>query len=127
MCKRNCNTWSRYKADSFRNIWQSYETPKYSLLQCFYINRSFSSTKGIMSEAKSLEKDNLRMLKDEFYCDVTFVVGGDEVKQVIRAHKLILASRSKVFSAMFYGALKEDGEDIKLPDTDGEVMQNFLE
>ena len=58
--------------------------------------------------------------------DVKFVVrngdGKSESKQVIPAHKLILAMGSPVFEAMFYGELAENRDTIELPDCDYESL-----
>ena len=58
--------------------------------------------------------------------DVKFVVrngdGKSESKQVIPAHKLILAMGSPVFEAMFYGELAENRDTIELRDCDYESL-----
>ncbi|VDN41777.1 unnamed protein product [Gongylonema pulchrum] len=44
-----------------------------------------------------------KLLRKGFGCDVEFIVGDE--KEVVLAHKLVLASSSEVFSTMFYGEL----------------------
>ena len=78
-----------------------------------------------MGKGKTLAEDHLRLFTEEFQVDVNFLIEDGEEAQIIRAHKLILASRSPVFSAMFYGELREP-DDIKLPDTTGEIFKAFL-
>jgi len=50
-----------------------------------------------------MSKDLLRMLENENFADVTFVVGDTKVK----AHKCILASRSNFFENMFSVGMRE--------------------
>ena len=66
------------------------------------------------------------MLNNDRLSDVKFVAansnGESESKQVISAHKFILAIGSPVFEAMFYGVLAETKETIELPDCDYESL-----
>ena len=66
------------------------------------------------------------MLNNDRLSDVKFVVansnGESESKQVIPAHKFILAIGSPVFEAMFYGELAETKDTIELPDCDCESL-----
>ena len=66
------------------------------------------------------------MLNNDRLSDVKFVVansnGETESKQVIPAHKFILAIGSPVFEAMFYGELAETKDTIELPDCDNESL-----
>ena len=66
------------------------------------------------------------MLNNDRLSDVKFVVansnGESESKQVIPAHKFILAIGSPVFEAMFYGELAETKDTIELPDCDYESL-----
>ena len=55
--------------------------------------------------------------------DVIFMVGNDKVE--VKAHKLILLSRSPVFRAMFTGPLQEKGN-IKIPDSTHKAFRTFL-
>ena len=71
------------------------------------------------------ERDKF-MLNNDRLSDVKFVVansnGETESKQVIPAHKFILAIGSPVFEAMFYGELAETKDTIELPDCDNESL-----
>ena len=62
------------------------------------------------------------MLNTDRLSDVKFVAtkndGESERKQVIPAHKFILAIGSPVFEAMFYGEMAETKDTIELPDCD---------
>ena len=68
------------------------------------------------------------MLNNDRLSDVKFVVRKiddeteSESKQVISAHKFILAIGSPVFEAMFYGELAETKDTIELPDCDNESL-----
>ena len=66
------------------------------------------------------------MLNNDRLSDVKFVAansnGESESKQVIPAHKFILAIGSPVFEAMFYGELAETKDTIELPDSDNESL-----
>uniref|UniRef100_A0A0A9DN02 BTB domain-containing protein n=1 Tax=Arundo donax TaxID=35708 RepID=A0A0A9DN02_ARUDO len=46
-----------------------------------------------------------KLLKDKVGADVTFIVGGE----TFEAHKIVLATRSPVFMAEFYGQMRESG------------------
>ncbi|XP_078361262.1 BTB/POZ domain-containing protein 6-A-like [Oculina patagonica] len=66
------------------------------------------------------------MFNNDLFSDVKFVVRGanveSESKQVIPAHKFVLAISSPVFEAMFYGELAETGDSIELPDCEYESL-----
>ena len=64
------------------------------------------------------------MLNNDRLSDVKFVAANSngESKQVIPAHKFILAIGSPVFEAMFYGELAETKDTIELPDCDYESL-----
>ena len=66
------------------------------------------------------------MLNNDHLSDVKFVAakndGQSESKQVISAHKCILAIGSPVFEAMFYGDLAETKDTIELPDCNYESL-----
>ena len=72
---------------------------------------------------KSVTECNLHMLTSEDFCDVTFRVGPN--KDVVRAHRYVLVSRSCVFHAMFCGPLAEKGE-VALPDIERDCFNDFL-
>ena len=44
----------------------------------------------------------------------------------VGAHKMILAARSSVFEAMFFGMLMETQDEIALDDIDSETFKLFL-
>ncbi|XP_048245035.1 BTB/POZ domain-containing protein 6-like isoform X1 [Haliotis rufescens] len=72
---------------------------------------------------KTVAECNLRMLNTEDLSDVTFRVGSE--KQVVRAHRYVLVSRSCVFHAMFCGPLAETGE-VTIPDIEADIFKEFL-
>lgn len=54
----------------------------------------------------------------ETLCDVHFIVGRDNTRQHIPAHKFVLSVGSAVFDAMFNGTLATHAEEIDLPDVE---------
>ena len=70
------------------------------------------------------------MLNNELFSDVKFVVckmhGASESKQLIPAHKFVLAIGSPVFETMFYGPLPETKDSIEMPDADYESLLEFF-
>ena len=66
------------------------------------------------------------ILNNDRLSDVKFIAtksnGESESKQVIPAHKFILAIGSPVFEAMFYGEMAETKDTIELPDCDNESL-----
>ena len=65
-------------------------------------------------------------VNNEIMSDVKFVVPAanseSESKQVIPAHKFVLAVSSPVFFAMFYGQMAETSDSIELPDCNYESL-----
>ncbi|KAG8380745.1 hypothetical protein BUALT_Bualt06G0048000 [Buddleja alternifolia] len=68
---------------------------------------------------------NLKYLLDaELGCDIVFQVGGES----FRAHKLILAARSPVFRAQFFGLVGDPNNDkVELEDVEPSVFKALLE
>ena len=61
------------------------------------------------------------------WSDISFLCyDQDESHKPIKAHKFILASRSPVFEAMFFGPMKETNKVIKLEDISSEAFKAFL-
>ncbi len=58
---------------------------------------------GVQVPEPQLSRDLLRMLDNENFADVTFILGDTRVK----AHKCILASRSNFFENMFSVGMRE--------------------
>ena len=65
------------------------------------------------------------IFNNDLFSDVKFIISRTDMeseserrKQVIPAHKLVLAIGSPVFEAMFYGELAETADSIELPDCD---------
>ncbi|XP_052781910.1 BTB/POZ domain-containing protein 6-like isoform X2 [Mya arenaria] len=67
---------------------------------------------------------NLHLLENDILSDISFAAG--EEKTIIRAHKMILASRSPVFFAMFCGLLKETSTVVDIPDIKPDIFTLFL-
>lgn len=65
----------------------------------------------------------LTMMKDKQFCDVVLNVNGREFE----AHKIILASRSPVFNAMFTSKMKENSKNIvDIEDISEDVFEELL-
>ena len=73
---------------------------------------------------KSGAECNKYLLEHEVNCDVSFKVGEDE--EVIKAHKLILSSRSPVFDRMFNGPFCESETDPVIPDVSPAALRTIL-
>ncbi|XP_052800924.1 BTB/POZ domain-containing protein 6-like isoform X2 [Mya arenaria] len=67
---------------------------------------------------------NLHLLENEILSDISFAAG--EERTIVRAHKMILASRSPVFFAMFCGLLKETSTVVDIPDIKADAFRLFL-
>ncbi|XP_052224502.1 BTB/POZ domain-containing protein 6-like isoform X3 [Dreissena polymorpha] len=74
--------------------------------------------------SESFAETNLKMLENEALCDVIFAAGNEQ-KQ-IKCHKVILASRSPVFYAMFCGTLAESKDVIYVPDIESSTLDHLL-
>ena len=73
---------------------------------------------------KSTLECNKYMLQQEVNCDVSFKLGEDE--EVIKAHKLILSSRSAIFDRMFNGSFCESDTDPVIPDVSPAAFRTLL-
>lgn len=65
---------------------------------------------------------------DQLSADITFIVGPENcpMPEKIPAHKIVLASCSPVFNAMFFGSLPEQSE-IRIIDVSANGFKEFLE
>uniref|UniRef100_K3YDS9 BTB domain-containing protein n=1 Tax=Setaria italica TaxID=4555 RepID=K3YDS9_SETIT len=81
-----------------------------------------SASTVIVPQSK-LHQDLSHMLKNGEGADVTFSVGA----QLFPAHKCMLAARSTVFKAEFFGAMKErDDQCIKIDDMEPTIFEALL-
>ena len=64
-----------------------------------------------------------KMLQDQLFCDVTFLVG--EAEEEIKAHKCVLMARSEMLRAQFGGDW-ENSEKIPLPQFEPHEFRAFL-
>ncbi|XP_052807423.1 BTB/POZ domain-containing protein 6-like isoform X1 [Mya arenaria] len=67
---------------------------------------------------------NLQLLETQILSDIAFSF--EDGKEVVRAHKNILSSRSPVFYTMFCGPLQESSAVIEIPDVDTIIFKQFL-
>lgn len=71
----------------------------------------------------SMGQDLKSLLESEVGCDVVFEVGDEKFK----AHKLVLASRSPVFRAQFYGLIGDPNlEKVVLQDLEPSIFKVLL-
>nr|XP_022307461.1 BTB/POZ domain-containing protein 6-like [Crassostrea virginica] len=82
------------------------------------------SCNGNWQAGKNVLECNKYMLNNHLYCDVKFKVG--KAGNLMRAHKYVLASRSSVFAAMFYGCFQETRDVIIVPDIEPDVFDILL-
>ncbi|XP_071096746.1 BTB/POZ domain-containing protein 6-like [Haliotis cracherodii] len=88
-----------------------------------FSNKQSSGLVDDWQSGKTVTECNLRMLDTEDFSDVIFRVGSE--KQVVRAHRYVLVSRSCVFHAMFCGNLAEEKE-VTIPDIEPDIFREFL-
>ncbi|CAP26221.1 Protein CBR-TAG-30 [Caenorhabditis briggsae] len=85
---------------------------------------------GWQADKKTLRERIEHMYCNETLADVYFVVGVDEFRQRIPAHKFVLSIGSVVFDAMFNGGLTpnhpEEALEIELPDVEPSAFLALL-
>ncbi|CAI5449723.1 unnamed protein product [Caenorhabditis angaria] len=85
---------------------------------------------GWQADKKTLKERIAHMYCNETLADVFFVVGNDETRQTIPAHKFVLSIGSVVFDAMFNGGLTprntEEPIEIELPDVEPPAFLTLL-
>lgn len=74
---------------------------------------------------QSIPKTTEKLYLNEDLSDVHFLFNIDGAIQKVPAHKLILAMKSTVFKAMFFGPMKEQS-DIEIVDAGIHVFKEFL-
>ncbi|XP_023228150.1 BTB/POZ domain-containing protein 6-B-like [Centruroides sculpturatus] len=78
------------------------------------------------SEITSVSNSLKHILEFRDFSDVTFSFGEFSNEKKVKAHKLILAMRSDVFQAMFYGTMREERSDVLVTDIDEHIFQIML-
>jgi hypothetical protein len=76
-----------------------------------------------------------KLVGQDDFSDVTFVVGKGKKQRVIPGHRIVLAAASPLFEAMLYPPVfpdreaKDDEEDltVMIPDEDPDIFQSLLE
>ncbi|XP_060075875.1 BTB/POZ domain-containing protein 6-like [Ylistrum balloti] len=81
---------------------------------------------GNWRDGKTLIQCNRYILEQEVGCDIHFIVGPQDNKKSIGAHKSILMARSDVFFAMFEGTMAEADSLITVPDIDPVTFKKML-
>lgn len=115
---RNCSLatnkmWKRKpkaNTEQVRNVRQCHRVDQLDI--------DWQSTKETVSERIAYIFNNTDM------SDIMFTCQGSN--KIFYAHKLILATSSAVFKAMFYGKLAEKRSTIHLSDTDEKSLEEFL-
>ena len=83
-----------------------------------------NSFKTSWEAGKNILECNKYMMDNQVYCDVTFKVG--KAWNLMKAHKYVLASKSSVFAAMFYGSLQETSDVIVVSDIEPDTFDILL-
>ncbi|XP_062608128.1 BTB/POZ domain-containing protein 6-B-like [Saccostrea cucullata] len=86
------------------------------------MEQSVGGEPGTVNESLRAMFNNAEMSDISF----KFPNESEEEKSVLRAHKLILAIRSPVFKAMFYGTLQEVGQDVNIEDISYDIFKTLL-
>ena len=76
---------------------------------------------------KCIKERTAVLFNNELMADVHFIVGSETSQRCVPAHKLILATGSPVFCAMFYGELTEDKNEVTIPDVEPQAFFNLLQ
>ncbi|XP_060560401.1 BTB/POZ domain-containing protein 6-B-like isoform X2 [Ruditapes philippinarum] len=75
---------------------------------------------------KALGDCMIKLYENNLWTDVKFKCKGHDGNECIHAHKIVLAARSPVFQAMFYGPCADGTNDIVLDSTEAETFDLFL-
>jgi speckle-type POZ protein len=68
----------------------------------------------------------LVVFQQGLWTDVTFAFQEDDAIARVHAHKLVLASRSPVFQAMFYGPMSDSRHEIEITDVTADYFRLLL-
>ena len=116
----------REQSGQFENSQHSNSKLKVKARESFLM-ASKEENEGWQTTRKTLTERVEFLLNNSLMSDVSFVVrNASGVEESIAAHKFVLAVRSPVFYAMFYGDLAESKNKIVLPDCDSESFLEFL-
>ncbi|XP_052782021.1 BTB/POZ domain-containing protein 6-B-like [Mya arenaria] len=83
-----------------------------------------NNTTVCWQHSDEFSETNLHLLENGILSDISFAAG--KKRTIVRAHKMILASRSPVFFSMFCGLLKETSTVVDIPDINADVFRLFL-
>ncbi|KAL3847899.1 hypothetical protein ACJMK2_018790 [Sinanodonta woodiana] len=73
----------------------------------------------------SLTESIYTMFEKELWTDVNFILKTKEDRVEVKAHRLVLAARSPVFQAMFYGRMATNGK-VTIEDISPDTFKLFL-
>lgn len=89
----------------------------------FDIYREIDKPRLVFENFRSLTEDYEKLLENKESCDVTFVIGDEEIP----AHKLIVAGRSNVFAKMFSSDMVEKNTGrVEIDDIEPSTFKLFL-
>ncbi|XP_045194653.2 BTB/POZ domain-containing protein 6-like [Mercenaria mercenaria] len=77
-------------------------------------------------QGKNLAACIVEMYDRDLWTDVKFHCKDHEEEKTIQAHKIVLAARSPVFQAMFFGPCADRTNEVTLKDTKKNIMLLFL-
>ncbi|KAK4005709.1 BTB/POZ domain-containing protein 2-like [Daphnia magna] len=69
--------------------------------------RAIASNVDWQVDKKSNSERAKYLFETSLYCDCEFLVGNEEEKELVKAHKIFLAMGSPVFETMFYGGMAQ--------------------
>ena len=75
---------------------------------------------------KALGDCMIELYENKLWTDVTFRCSNHDDHERIHAHRIVLAARSPVFQAMFFGSCSGANEEIVLDNTESETFDLFL-
>ncbi|XP_053401194.1 BTB/POZ domain-containing protein 6-B-like [Mercenaria mercenaria] len=81
---------------------------------------------GDWQQGKSLAACMVELFDKSLWTDVKFHFKNQEQEQTIQAHRIVLAARSPVFQAMFFGPCADGKTEIELKDVEKETFLLFL-
>ncbi|XP_045194650.2 BTB/POZ domain-containing protein 6-like [Mercenaria mercenaria] len=81
---------------------------------------------GDWQQGKSLGACMVELFDRGLWTDVKFHFKNQEQEQMIQAHRIVLAARSPVFQAMFFGPCADGKTEIELKDVEKDIFLLFL-
>jgi hypothetical protein len=89
-------------------------------------NETQSCLPAAWQHDKALGDCMIKLYENNLWTDVKFKCKDHDDNERIHAHKIVLAARSPVFQAMFFGPCTEGKNEILLDSIKGETFDLFL-